>query len=51
MMRSFSEPFGAPLMPSITDGRRRGRDVAEPTSSSVALRDDHRVRSGIFRST
>ncbi|KAM4567255.1 myeloid leukemia factor 1 isoform 2-T2 [Odontesthes bonariensis] len=42
MMRSFSEPFGAPLMPSITDGRRRGRDVAEPSSSSVALRDDHR---------
>ncbi|XP_072248565.1 myeloid leukemia factor 1 isoform X2 [Leuresthes tenuis] len=42
MMRSFSEPFGAPLIPSIRDGRHRGRDVAEPTSSSVALRDDHR---------
>ncbi|MEQ2239247.1 hypothetical protein ILYODFUR_002526 [Ilyodon furcidens] len=42
MMRSFSEPFGAPLMPSITDGRGRGRDVAEHPRSSVALRNEHR---------
>ncbi|KAM9733525.1 myeloid leukemia factor 1 isoform 2-T2 [Menidia menidia] len=42
MMRSFSEPFGAPLMPSLTDGRSHGRDTAEPTRSSDALRDNHR---------
>ncbi|XP_047451150.1 myeloid leukemia factor 1 isoform X4 [Mugil cephalus] len=42
MMRSFSEPFGGPLMPSITDGRSRGRDMAEHPSSSVALRNEHR---------
>ncbi|XP_061684066.1 myeloid leukemia factor 1 isoform X2 [Syngnathoides biaculeatus] len=30
MMRSFSEPFGGPCMPSITDGRQRGHDTAEP---------------------
>lgn len=42
MMRSFSEPFGAPLMPSITDGRNRGREVAEYPSSSLALRNEHR---------
>lgn len=48
MMRSFSEPFGGPMMPSITDGRSRGRDMAEHPSSSVALRNEHRVRMGIF---
>lgn len=44
MMRSFSEPYGAPLMPSIMDGRSRGRDMAQHPSSSLALRDEHRVR-------
>ncbi|XP_023251563.1 myeloid leukemia factor 1-like isoform X2 [Seriola lalandi dorsalis] len=42
MMRSFSEPFGGPLMPSIMDGRSRGHDMAEYPSSSVGLRDEHR---------
>lgn len=42
MMRSFSEPFGGPLMPSITDGRPRGREMAQHPSTSVALRDEHR---------
>lgn len=42
MMRSFSEPFGGPLMPSIMDGRSHGRDGAEHPSSSLALRNDHR---------
>ncbi|XP_062242821.1 myeloid leukemia factor 1 isoform X2 [Platichthys flesus] len=42
MMRSFSEPFGGPLMPSLTDGRSRGHDMAEHAGSSLALRDDHR---------
>uniref|UniRef100_A0A3B4WGL4 Myeloid leukemia factor 1 n=1 Tax=Seriola lalandi dorsalis TaxID=1841481 RepID=A0A3B4WGL4_SERLL len=45
MMRSFSEPFGGPLMPSIMDGRSRGHDMAEYPSSSVGLRDEHRVRT------
>lgn len=45
MMRSFSEPFGGSLMPSIMDGRSRGRDMAEHPSSSLALRDDHRDMS------
>lgn len=42
MMRSFSEPFGAPLFPSITDGRSHGRNMAEHPSSSLALRNQHR---------
>ncbi|XP_039649001.1 myeloid leukemia factor 1 isoform X2 [Perca fluviatilis] len=42
MMRSFSEPYGGPVMPSIMDGRNRGRDMAEHPSSSLALRDEHR---------
>lgn len=43
MMRSLSEPFGTSLMPSVTDGRNR---VADPfTSSSLALRNEHRVRT------
>ncbi|XP_013860702.1 myeloid leukemia factor 1 isoform X2 [Austrofundulus limnaeus] len=42
MMRSFSEPFGAPLMPSITDGRNHGRDMAGHPTSSLALRNEHR---------
>lgn len=43
MMRSFSEPFGGPIMPSITDGRHHGgRDLGEHPSSSHALRNEHR---------
>ncbi|XP_039987615.1 myeloid leukemia factor 1 isoform X1 [Xiphias gladius] len=45
MMRSFSEPSGGPLMPSIMDGRSRGHDMAEHPSSSLALRDEHRDMS------
>ncbi|XP_071352034.1 myeloid leukemia factor 1 isoform X1 [Trachinotus anak] len=45
MMRSFSEPFGGPIMPSIMDGRSRGHDMAEYPSSSVGLRDEHRDMS------
>lgn len=51
MMRSFSEPFGGPIMPSIMDGRRRGRDPEEHLSSSQALREEHRVRMCISKST
>uniref|UniRef100_UPI0037E97B18 myeloid leukemia factor 1 n=1 Tax=Semicossyphus pulcher TaxID=241346 RepID=UPI0037E97B18 len=42
MMRSFSEPYGGPLMPSIMDGRSRGREMIEHPGSSHALRDEHR---------
>ncbi|XP_034081435.1 myeloid leukemia factor 1 isoform X1 [Gymnodraco acuticeps] len=42
MMRSFSEPFGGNVMPSIMDGRNQGRGMAEHPTSSVALRDEHR---------
>nr|XP_020455838.1 myeloid leukemia factor 1-like isoform X2 [Monopterus albus]XP_020455839.1 myeloid leukemia factor 1-like isoform X2 [Monopterus albus] len=42
MMRSFSEPFGGPLMPSITDGRSNGQDMAQHPNSSLALRDERR---------
>ncbi|KAK2847224.1 hypothetical protein Q5P01_010223 [Channa striata] len=42
MMRSFSEPFGGPSVPSVTDGRRHGRDMAQHPSSSQALRNEHR---------
>lgn len=45
MMRSFSEPFGGSLMPSIMDGRSRGRDMVEHPSASSALREDHRDMS------
>ncbi|XP_026221966.1 myeloid leukemia factor 1 isoform X1 [Anabas testudineus] len=45
MMRSFSEPFGGPSVPSIMDGRSRGRDLAQHPSSSVALRNEHRDMS------
>ncbi|XP_033488185.2 myeloid leukemia factor 1 isoform X1 [Epinephelus lanceolatus] len=45
MMRSFSEPFGGPIIPSIMDGRHRHHDVAEHPSSSLALRDEHRDMS------
>ncbi|XP_056139923.1 myeloid leukemia factor 1 [Lampris incognitus] len=40
LMRSFSEPFGGQLMPSLTDGRRRGLE-GHP-SSNLALRDERR---------
>ncbi|XP_051255143.1 myeloid leukemia factor 1 isoform X1 [Dicentrarchus labrax] len=39
MMRSFSEPFGGALMPSIMDGRSRGREMVEHPSSFPALRE------------
>ncbi|XP_075892190.1 myeloid leukemia factor 1 isoform X2 [Nelusetta ayraudi] len=42
MMRSFSEPFGGPVMPSITDGRRPSRDLDEQAGSSRVLRGEHR---------
>ncbi|XP_034556290.1 myeloid leukemia factor 1 [Notolabrus celidotus] len=42
MTRSFSEPFGGLSMPSLMDGRNRGRDMIEHPSSSSALRDEHR---------
>lgn len=51
MMRSFSEPFGGPLMPTIMDGRRRSCDMEGHTSSSRALRENHRVRTCVSRST
>lgn len=44
MMRSFSEPFGGALMPSIMDGRSRGHNMIEHPSSSHPLRHEHRVR-------
>ncbi|XP_041850609.1 myeloid leukemia factor 1 [Melanotaenia boesemani] len=45
MMRSFSEPFGAPLIPSITDERNRGPNMAGHPRSSLALRNEHRDMS------
>ncbi|XP_067450832.1 myeloid leukemia factor 1 isoform X2 [Thunnus thynnus] len=42
MMRSFSEPFGWPMLPSLMDGRNHGRAMAEQPSSSQALRSQHR---------
>ncbi|KAM6932596.1 myeloid leukemia factor 1 [Lycodopsis pacificus] len=42
MMRSFSEPYGGPTVPSIMDGRNCGRDMSEHPSSSLALRGEHR---------
>ncbi|XP_066508545.1 myeloid leukemia factor 1 isoform X3 [Hoplias malabaricus] len=44
MMRSFSDPFGHGLMPSITDGRDRGRRGEGQPSSNLDLRSDHRIR-------
>ncbi|XP_053176946.1 myeloid leukemia factor 1 [Scomber japonicus] len=41
MMRSFSEPFGWPVMPSLTDGR----SMAGQPSSSQALSGQHRDMS------
>lgn len=51
MMRSFSEPFGGPVMPSITDGRRPSRDLDEQAGSSRVLRGEHRVSGWISEST
>lgn len=45
MMRSFSEPYGGPVMPSIMDGRNYARDMSEHPSSSLALRGEHGVRT------
>ncbi|XP_029923256.1 myeloid leukemia factor 1 isoform X2 [Myripristis murdjan] len=42
MMRSFSEPFGGHFMPSITDGRDRGRRMPGQPGTALALRDEHR---------
>ncbi|XP_063349407.1 myeloid leukemia factor 1 isoform X3 [Pelmatolapia mariae] len=42
MMRSFSEPFGGALMPSLMDGRNRGHEMIEHPSSSHPLRNEHR---------
>ncbi|KAF3692783.1 Myeloid leukemia factor 1 Myelodysplasia-myeloid leukemia factor 1 [Channa argus] len=42
MMRSFSEPFGGPSMPSTMDGRNRGRAMTQHPNSSLALRNEHR---------
>ncbi|KAL0973014.1 hypothetical protein UPYG_G00197760 [Umbra pygmaea] len=42
MMRSFSEPFGRDLVPSLTDGRDRCRRAGGQPSTSLALRQDHR---------
>ncbi|XP_030634437.1 myeloid leukemia factor 1 [Chanos chanos] len=41
MMRSLSEPFAHSFMPSLTDGRDRGRRT-DGHSNSLALRNDHR---------
>ncbi|KAI4893438.1 hypothetical protein NFI96_011457, partial [Prochilodus magdalenae] len=49
MMRSFSDPFGQGFMPSITDGRDRGRRGDGQPSTSVALHNDHREMD-FFRS-
>ncbi|XP_012670951.2 myeloid leukemia factor 1 isoform X1 [Clupea harengus] len=40
MMRSFSDPFGHGLMPSLTDGTNR----AQP-QSNMALQENHRGMS------
>ncbi|CAJ1065470.1 myeloid leukemia factor 1 isoform X1 [Xyrichtys novacula] len=45
MMRSFSEPFGGSLMPSLMDGRNRGRAMIEHPSASQGLREEHRDMS------
>ncbi|XP_034405049.1 myeloid leukemia factor 1 isoform X2 [Cyclopterus lumpus] len=41
MMRSFSEPYGGLVVPSIMDGRNCGFDVSEHPSSSLALRGEN----------
>ncbi|XP_076002444.1 myeloid leukemia factor 1 [Genypterus blacodes] len=45
MTRSFSDPFGGHFMPSLTDGRNHGCNLAGQPGSSLALRDDHRDMS------
>ncbi|XP_069546664.1 myeloid leukemia factor 1 isoform X3 [Brachyistius frenatus] len=45
MMRSLSEPFGGPVMPSVMDGRNRDHDTVEHPGSSRALRNEHRDMS------
>lgn len=47
MMRSFSEPLGGSLMPSITDGRNRGRNAIEHPGPSHTLRNERRVRTSV----
>uniref|UniRef100_A0A096M6R8 Myeloid leukemia factor 1 n=1 Tax=Poecilia formosa TaxID=48698 RepID=A0A096M6R8_POEFO len=43
MMRSFSEPFGSHFSTRITDGRNRGRDVAELPRPSFDRRNERRM--------
>ncbi|XP_007549441.1 PREDICTED: myeloid leukemia factor 1 isoform X1 [Poecilia mexicana] len=45
MMRSFSEPFGSHFSTRITDGRNRGRDVAELPRPSFDRRNERRDMS------
>ncbi|KAB5535543.1 hypothetical protein PHYPO_G00118890 [Pangasianodon hypophthalmus] len=42
MMRGFSDPFSHGLMPSVTDGRDRGRRGEGQARTSVALRNEDR---------
>ncbi|KAG9278533.1 myeloid leukemia factor 1 isoform X1 [Astyanax mexicanus] len=49
MMRSFSDPFGHSFMPSITDGRDRGRRRESHPGNSVAIHNDHRQDMDLFR--
>lgn len=45
MMRSFSDPFGGNFMPSLMDGRDRGRGISgqqQQQGSSSAPREEHR---------
>lgn len=48
LMRSVSEPFGRSLMPSLMDGRNQDGRLAQPSSSSPALTNDHRDMSRSF---
>lgn len=43
MIRGFSDPFNHGFMPSITDGRDRGRRGEGQARTSVALQNEHRV--------
>ncbi|KAK3534384.1 hypothetical protein QTP86_014428 [Hemibagrus guttatus] len=43
MMRAFSDPFNHGFMPSITDGRDRGRRGEGQAHTNVALHNENRV--------
>ncbi|KAJ7990496.1 hypothetical protein DPEC_G00300920 [Dallia pectoralis] len=45
MMRSFSDPFGRDLLPSLTDGSDRRCEVGVQPNTRLALREDHRGMS------